>query len=37
MEHMSGTLPIMGAQFKQNAARNVKPFEGLSLWKSAAV
>lgn len=31
MQHMSRTLPIMGAQFKQNAARNVKRFEGLLL------
>jgi hypothetical protein len=27
MQHMSRTQPIMGAQFKQNPARNVKPLE----------
>lgn len=27
MQHMSSTQPIMGAQFKQNPARNVKPLE----------
>jgi hypothetical protein len=34
MQHMSRTLPIMGAPFKQNPASPVKPEEGLSPRKS---